>query len=73
MIRIIFFESREELIQEVMAVGIQRLRQHVEEVLEGLPAGMPPMDRIVAGEEPGQLADDPTPGSPGTATKALPG
>jgi AcrR family transcriptional regulator len=46
-----YFGSREELIEEVMAVGIQRLRQHVEEVLEGLPAEMPPMDRIIAAVE----------------------
>lgn len=41
-----YFESREELIAEVMAVGQRRLREHVESALAALPAGTPPMDRI---------------------------
>ena len=41
-----YFDSREELIEEVMTVGIQRLRRHVEEVLEELPDDATPLERI---------------------------
>lgn len=41
-----YFPSREDLIEEVMWTGIQRLREHVTEALEELPAGTPPMERI---------------------------
>lgn len=43
-----YFRSREELIAEVMAVGQQRLREHVESALAALPPGADPMDRICA-------------------------
>lgn len=46
-----YFPSREDLIEEVMWVGIQRLRRHVAEVLEALAPGAPPMDRIGAAVE----------------------
>lgn len=43
-----YFRSREELIAEVMAVGQQRLREHVEKALAELPRQVDPMDRICA-------------------------
>lgn len=41
-----YFDSREELIAEVMAVGQRRLREHVESALTALPTCSPPMERI---------------------------
>ncbi|GGN19955.1 TetR/AcrR family transcriptional regulator [Streptomyces fuscichromogenes] len=41
-----YFSSREVLIEEVMWVGVARLRQHVAEALDALPADTDPMDRI---------------------------
>ncbi|GGL09985.1 TetR/AcrR family transcriptional regulator [Nocardia jinanensis] len=41
-----YFESRDELIAEVMAVGQQRLRDHVETALAELPADTSAMERI---------------------------
>lgn len=46
-----YWPSREELIEEVMWVGIQRLHRHVAEVLDALPDGTPPMDQIAAAVE----------------------
>lgn len=46
-----YFPSREDLIEEVMWVGIQRLRRHVAEVLGQLPPGSSAMDRILAAVE----------------------
>jgi AcrR family transcriptional regulator len=43
-----YFDSREDLIAEVMAVGQRRLREHVESALAVLPGGITPMDRICA-------------------------
>jgi AcrR family transcriptional regulator len=43
-----YFDSREALIAEVMAVGQRRLREHVESALTGLPPTTAPMDRIAA-------------------------
>lgn len=41
-----YFDSREELIAEVMATGQRRLREHVEGALAALDDQTPPMDRI---------------------------
>ncbi|MEU9170062.1 TetR/AcrR family transcriptional regulator [Streptomyces sp. NPDC048420] len=41
-----YFSSREVLIEEVMWVGVARLREHVAEALEALPPDTTPMDRI---------------------------
>ncbi|WP_326639363.1 TetR/AcrR family transcriptional regulator [Streptosporangium sp. NBC_01755] len=46
-----YFGSREELIEEVMWTGAQRVRQHVTQVLDALPADTTPMDRICAAVE----------------------
>jgi len=43
-----YFDSREALIAEVMAVGQRRLREHVESALSALAADTAPMDRIGA-------------------------
>lgn len=43
-----YFPSREALIAEVMAVGQQRLREHVEKALAELPQQADPMERICA-------------------------
>lgn len=41
-----YYPSREDLIEEVMWVGISRMRVHVEETVDGLPLGTEPMVRI---------------------------
>ncbi|MEV0972371.1 TetR/AcrR family transcriptional regulator [Microtetraspora glauca] len=46
-----YFRSREELIEEVMWTGAQRVRQHVGQALDALPAETAPMDRICAAVE----------------------
>lgn len=46
-----YFASREELVAEVMAVGQQRLREHVEAALEALGADASPMERIITAIE----------------------
>lgn len=46
-----YFPSREDLIEEVMFVGISGLRAHVQEALDALPDGTPPMDKILAAVE----------------------
>jgi AcrR family transcriptional regulator len=43
-----YFPSREALIAEVMSVGQQRLREHVEKALAELPQQADPMERICA-------------------------
>jgi AcrR family transcriptional regulator len=43
-----YFDSREELIAEVMSVGQQRLREHVETALGRLPTELSPLERIGA-------------------------
>lgn len=40
------FASRDELIQEVVQVGLRRTMAHVHDELAALPDGTPPMDRI---------------------------
>lgn len=46
-----YFGSREELIEEVMWAGVHRLREHITTVLDALPAGTGPMERILAAVE----------------------
>ncbi len=42
-----YFESRDALIEEVMWAGANRVRTHVREVLDGLPADLSPLDRVL--------------------------
>lgn len=46
-----YFKSREELIEEVMVVGVSRLRDHVAGVLESLPLTVSPAERVLAAVE----------------------
>jgi AcrR family transcriptional regulator len=46
-----YYPSRDDLIEEVMWVGIADTRQHVAAVLADLPAGSSPMDRLLAAVE----------------------
>ncbi|WP_285711134.1 TetR/AcrR family transcriptional regulator, partial [Microtetraspora sp. NBRC 16547] len=46
-----YFGSREQLIEEVMWTGARRLREHLSETLNTLPAETTPMDRIAAAVE----------------------
>lgn len=46
-----YFSSRELLIEEVMWVGIARMREHLAATLEALPPGTSPMERILAAVE----------------------
>jgi AcrR family transcriptional regulator len=46
-----YFPSREDLIEEVMFCGISDMRRHLQETLDALPAGTPPLDRIMAAVE----------------------
>ncbi|MFC4469337.1 TetR/AcrR family transcriptional regulator [Streptomyces xiangluensis] len=41
-----YFSSREVLIEEVMWVGVARMREHLVKALDALPADAGPMDRI---------------------------
>ena len=41
-----YFESRDELVAEVMVVGQQRLRDHVSAALDALPPETPALERI---------------------------
>jgi AcrR family transcriptional regulator len=43
-----YFPSREDLIEEVMWVGIADTREHVTSVLDGLPSDTSAMDRLLA-------------------------
>jgi AcrR family transcriptional regulator len=43
-----YFPSREALVEEVMWMGIARVREHVGQVLAALPAGSGPLERIDA-------------------------
>ncbi|OBI21489.1 TetR family transcriptional regulator [Mycobacterium sp. E2327] len=45
------FPSRDDLIEEVMYRGISDMRQRLQQVLDGLPAGTPPIDHIMAAVE----------------------
>lgn len=42
-----YFSSREELIAEVMSVGVSRVRLHLAEMLSDLPEPAGPMDRVL--------------------------
>lgn len=46
-----YFQSREEMIEEVMWAGMARIRRHVEETVAGLPASTPPLEKIMAAVE----------------------
>lgn len=46
-----YFDSREDLIQEVMWVGIARMREHLVQSLEDLPPQAGALDRILAAVE----------------------
>ena len=46
-----YYPSRDELIEEVMWVGIADTREHVTAVLDGLPSGTSAMDRLLAAVE----------------------
>ena len=46
-----YFDSREDLIEEVMWVGIADMRQHVDEVLENADPDLEPIDRILLAVE----------------------
>ncbi len=46
-----YYPSRDDLIEEVMWVGIADMRRHVAAVLDALPADASPMDRLVAAVE----------------------
>lgn len=46
-----YYGSRDELIEEVMWVGIADMRQHVAAVLDQLPDGTSPMERLLAAAE----------------------
>ncbi len=43
-----YFSSREDVIQEVVQVGLRRVMAHVQSSLDGLPAGASGLDRILA-------------------------
>ncbi|MEA2768752.1 MAG: hypothetical protein QOD93_1714 [Acetobacteraceae bacterium] len=45
------FPSREDLIEEVMWSGIADMRAHVTEVLDAVPDGMAPLDRLLVAAE----------------------
>ncbi len=46
-----YFPSREDLIEEVMWVGIAEMREHLTDVLSTLPPEMAPLDRILVAVE----------------------
>ena len=46
-----YFSSREDLIEEVMFCGISDMRRHLQETLDALPDGTPPLDRIMVAVE----------------------
>jgi AcrR family transcriptional regulator len=46
-----YFDSREDLIEEVMWVGIADMREHLTRVLDALPPVTPPIDRILVAVE----------------------
>lgn len=46
-----YFPSRDDLIEEVMFVGIRDLRGFLQETLDSLPGGTSPMDKIMAAVE----------------------
>lgn len=46
-----YYPSRDDLIEEVMWVGIAEMREHVITVLDGLPADISTLDRLLAAVE----------------------
>lgn len=46
-----YYPSREDLIEEVMYAGISRVREHIEQLLDELPDGTDPLDRILVAVE----------------------
>jgi AcrR family transcriptional regulator len=46
-----YYPSRDDLIEEVMWVGIADMREHVTAVLDDLPSDVMPMDRLLAAVE----------------------
>lgn len=46
-----YFSSREDLIEEVMWAGTAHMREHLVEVLAGVPAGSGPLDRLLIAVE----------------------
>lgn len=46
-----YFDSREDLIEEVMWVGIADMREHLTRILGALPPGTAPIDRILVAVE----------------------
>jgi TetR/AcrR family transcriptional regulator, cholesterol catabolism regulator len=46
-----YFPSRDDLIEEVLYAGIADMRKHLQGVLDSLPPGASPMDRILAAVE----------------------
>ncbi len=46
-----YFPSREDLIEEVMYCGISDMREHLQKVLDALPAGTRAIDKIMAAVE----------------------
>ena len=43
-----YYPSRDDLIEEVMWAGIADMREHVVAILDGLPAGVSALDRLLA-------------------------
>jgi TetR/AcrR family transcriptional regulator, cholesterol catabolism regulator len=43
-----YYSSRDDLIEEVMWAGIADMREHVVAILDGLPAGVSALDRLLA-------------------------
>jgi AcrR family transcriptional regulator len=46
-----YFPSREDLIEEVMWVGIADMRTHLSEILDNVPSDVSPLDRIMIAVE----------------------
>jgi AcrR family transcriptional regulator len=46
-----YYSSRDDLIEEVMWVGIADMREHVRTILDELPDETPPLDRLLAAVE----------------------
>lgn len=46
-----YYASRDELVEEVMWSGIADMREHVVQLLEELPAGTTPLERLLAAVE----------------------
>ena len=46
-----YYPSRDDLIEEVMCAGIVDTREHIAAVLDALPAGTAPTDRLLAAAE----------------------